>query len=164
MLVRLSSTAWRAPTLSICRCAPLRKAVGGELDRRGITDEEPALSLERDKVPAEVVRDRADLRRRLLQREEDPRLPPAYALKEEVQAQERLARPGAALDHRGARPRQAPEQERVESSDTGGDPIREVDRRLAGHLWSAHTRVEREPVGVHLEEVAPAEVFGAAQL
>lgn len=71
-----------------------------------------------------------------------PGSPPAHALEEEVQADERLARPGTALDHRRARPWQATEQERVESGDTGGDPIREIDRRLAGHLRSPHARVE----------------------
>ena len=140
----------------------IEEAVGEELDRRRIVDEEPALSLQRSDVPAEVLRDRPDLRRCLLQREEDPRLPPARALEEEVQAHERLARPGAALDHGRARPRQATEQERVEAGDPGGDPIREVDRRLAVQLRSPHARVEREPVGAHLEEVAPGNVVRAA--
>src|SRR3990172_1249707 len=76
----------------------IEEAVGDEFDRRGIIDEEQALSLQPGKVPAEALRDRPDLRRRLLQREEDPRLPPARPLEEEVQAHERLARPGAALD------------------------------------------------------------------
>ena len=79
-----------------------------------------------------------------------------------MQAHERLARPGAALDHGRARPRQATEQERVEAGDPGGDPIREVDRRLAVQLRSPHARVEREPVGAHLEEVAPGDVVRAA--
>src|SRR2546429_3775357 len=41
-------------------------------------------------------------------------------------------------------------------------PIREVDRRLAVQLRSPHARVEREPVGAHLEEVAPGDVVRAA--
>src|SRR5438477_13009411 len=89
----------------------VEEAVGDELDRRRVANEEPALRLQRRELPAEVTRDRSDLRRRFLQRKEDSRLPTAGAFEAGVEAPERLPRPGAALDHRRARPwRRAAEQ------------------------------------------------------
>ena len=142
----------------------VEEAVGDELDRRRVADDEPALRLQRRELPAEVTRDRTDLRRRFLQRKEDSRLSTARAFEEEVEAHERLARPGAALDHRRARPWQTTAEQRVEPGHTGGDTVREVHRRLAVHLRSSHARVEREPVDAHVEEVTPGDVVRAAHL
>src|SRR5207245_1743921 len=80
------------------------EAVGDELDRRRVADDEPALRLQRRELPAEVTRDRTDLRRRFLQRKEASRLSTARAFEEAVEAPERLARPGAALAHRRPAP------------------------------------------------------------
>ena len=79
-----------------------------------------------------------------------------------MQPHERLARAGAALDDRRARPRQATEQQHVEARDTGGDPIREVDRRIVGAGRPPHARVKHQSAGADLEEVAPGDVVRSA--
>ena len=71
-------------------------------------------SSQRVEVPAEAAADGPELRHALLQREEDARLAAPRAFDEELQADQRLARPGAALDDRGARPGRPPSEHLVE--------------------------------------------------
>ena len=72
---------------------------------------------------------RAELVRRLLEREVNSRLAVARALEEELQAEERLARPGPALDHRRARARQPAAEHFVEPGGAGRGRAR---RAIAG--------------------------------
>ena len=93
-----------------------------------------------------------------------PGSPLPRALEQELQAEQRLARPRPALDDRRARPRQAAAEHLVEPGDAGRGAL--VGRLRLGEraVRAAHARKEREPVAADLEEVAAGHEVGAAQL
>jgi hypothetical protein len=142
----------------------MEKAVGRQLDGRGVAEREQPALLERGEIPAEAQGDPAKLVGRLLQREEDPGLPALGALEQEAQAEQGLSGARPALDHGRARARQPAPEHRIEPVDARGHALGQRDGFGRAGFGASHAREEGEPVLADLEEVAAGHVVRPAQL
>ena len=101
----------------------------------------------------------------LVEARDQPGLPQPGALRQEVQAEQGLARPGGAEDHRAGASREPAPQHRVEAGDAEADPLprahrprhRRPERRL-------QPREDLDPGAADREPVAAAQIGRTAQL
>lgn len=143
---------------------PVEEGVGRELDGRDVAQrEEPAL-LEGGEIPPEALGDPAELVRRLLQREVDPRFPAPRPREQKLQAEEGLPRPRPTLDDGRARARQPAAEHRIEPVAPRRDALGGRDRLGGDDARAPHPREEREPVGADLQEVTAGDVVRPAEL